>query len=142
METEEKVVSFQLMTVSIERFSFDAVANTDGEKWIEHGLKYGSNVEDESIVIWLSVKLMTGSAEASTCHADIVLSLKFKIQSFSEVFEIDEKLGAKIPEQLLRSLIAITYSTARGVLLGKGVRAVLPVIDPGTLLEGQNRVIE
>jgi hypothetical protein len=142
METEERVVSFQLMTVSIERFSFDATTSTDGEKWIEQGLRYGSNIEEESIIIWLSVKLMTGTTESPSCYADIVLTLKFRIQSFTDVFDIDDKLGVKIPDQLLRSLIAITYSTARGVLLGKGVRAVLPVIDPGSLLVGQSRVTE
>lgn len=53
----------------------------------------------------------------------------------------DEK-GISIPGEFLTTLISLSYSTTRGVLLAKGTgtvleKAILPIIDPHLLLPKQ-----
>ncbi|NUN08046.1 MAG: hypothetical protein HUU54_02610 [Ignavibacteriaceae bacterium] len=127
-----------IQTLEFVIFNLPDIASLDKTKFpfkIEAGFFF--EVENKIVGIDIIVDISADSApNPIVCH--MITRFKFLINNFNEAFTIKEG-NITYPSQFLITLISISLSTTRGILLSKtestNLRGIfMPIIDPSKLI--------
>lgn len=102
---------------------------------------FKADLKNNTIGIKLGVNIQLKS-KPPVPIAFIEVEYIYKISGLNKIQEDESERGMAIPSEFLATLISLSYSTTRGVLLAKGMgtiieKVILPIIDPHKLLPKQ-----
>jgi len=105
------------------------------------GLEQKTITESKLVIIIASIQILHEDKE--TRLASVKASCIFEVENFAD-FINEENGDVNLPEILSNSLNSITLSTVRGLMFSgfKGTflhNAILPVIDPNSLIKKENQ---
>lgn len=105
----------------------------------DHTLEIGFNPENKFSRVEFKIKMETQSSNDEEARSEFEFITVFLIDNFEELTEIKGNEQINVHPLLINSLISITYSTIRGLLISKlqGTAFnsfILPVINPNKLL--------
>ncbi len=125
--------------------NFDA-SLLDGNN-VEHGLQLGFNVDEKLIRADYQIALTTESKGKATQEASGQFHLVFiyHVENFEALAHMQKDNLVTLHPALANAITAVTYSTARGILLVRLQGTpfqyfILPIIDPNSLLHPQSIV--
>ena len=134
------LIDFKLLKGNVETpvdFDVNMVAGHD----LENNLEFGFNIDDQLAKTNLLVEIKTKSQDKITEEASCSYHLifLFKIEGMGQFVTIDEKKLITVHPAVANALAAVSYSTARGVLLSRlqGTafsNFILPVLNTAKLL--------
>lgn len=142
-----RILSFAVGYEQEEYFSTEDIISTEFEVNSEESL----NPEHKLVMIILRISSHVDfqrDSEKDKIHieklGDFRIGFTFLIDNFNELIQggDTEEDSYQIDSLLLRHLLAMAYSTARGMILVKTTgtileNAILPIIDPQELMEGE-----
>ncbi|HKJ68551.1 MAG TPA: hypothetical protein VKA68_11385 [bacterium] len=143
MKDKSKTIRFRIESFDVKSFDYKSP-----EQSVRRNAKVIFNItpslriksKDKLIKLGMGVKIMYRKK-------DPILLVELETETVFLVHNIDElKVDEEhidIPEPFLTTLLSLTYSTIRGILIErlketKLEKFVLPVIDPSTLLPSEN----
>ncbi len=102
-------------------------------------VQFAENIEDESLQVVLTIFYPYNLNGQVINLIDFSLVTDFKLVNLKEIAKLDNQ-GLQIPNSILKNLVAISYSTARGILFAKTQgsflnRIILPIIDINELVQ-------
>jgi len=108
---------------------------------IDNGIRLRINMEDLAVIVEYDLKVKTVSSKLNKreIKGNFQITFIFQVLNLKDYTIVDEDGFITCDVDLAGVLTAVTYSTARGMLLAKlsGTAMeyfVLPIIDPSTLL--------
>ena len=115
------------------------ITNPDYNLNVAH--KTSHNLKDERVRIKLLIHLSNEQKGIGKNEADFEIDFHFKIQNLYNFYSLNEEKKTPIfSAHLIATLLGISFSTVRGILLErfantnfKGV--ILPVVAPGKMLQ-------
>lgn len=141
---KEISISFKLETVSVLSFSVRNEVQIKNEKNIvfEIGVANKTNTLKSIVEIIILVKVYSDNSKKNEIGELRTLNT-YKVKDLKKLIK-SENNKIELPKVLLASIIGISVSTARGILIAKSAgtilsKAVIPVINPTELIEKGKR---
>ncbi|MFA7331043.1 MAG: hypothetical protein WC326_08225 [Candidatus Delongbacteria bacterium] len=129
-----KQISFGIAGVRINEFAERSVAPGAKECLVENQMRAGVNKDQNQIIVGMRTRFLVNIDNIQHCLAELDMDAFFKVEEFDEMVKFDETNVPVVDPNLMISLVSITYSTARGILIGKSVPHMLPIVDPKNLM--------
>lgn len=144
-QLENTIISYKLNNISIRRFSLiepalDITSDFNLKNLnLAFNLSYAILKEQNIFQTQLTVVNNYMLNNRNIKLIELVLVCDFEIKNLSSFIKINNKKFI-LPDDLLKTLIDLTYSTARGIIFSKTQGSflnqfILPVIDPKALIQ-------
>lgn len=135
-------ISFRLTNISILSFSVkNAVkVNEINNSVFEIGVTNNTNLSKNKIDVIILVKIFLDKTKKIEL-GEVKTSNMFEIKDLKKHILVENK-KSKLPEVLLATIVGISVSNTRGILIAKAAgtilsNAIIPVINPTELIRGQ-----
>ncbi len=142
MNKKSFLVKYRLKNINIIKFYFN---NSNNDKirtdklTSEFSVGFNINKDKEIITIQIDVKIKGKDANQSDI-SELIVNYDYHVIGLKNIEQNDDKL--KMPDEFLLSIIAISFSTTRGIFYEKCAgnclsNFILPIINPKDILKGK-----
>jgi hypothetical protein len=149
ISASEKTISYRIKGFLIRRFALVEPGYDIRNEFNPEKLKFGikielsHNIKNSTIIINLSILIQYEIISKDVLLLELVFQSEFEFQNI-EQFVKSEENDLNIPDDLLTSLVSLTYSSARGIIFAKTQGSflnqfLLPIIDPKELKDFGNK---
>ncbi|MFO7890231.1 MAG: hypothetical protein R6V04_07810 [bacterium] len=137
-------VRYRLNNINIIKFYFNNLNNDKIETdklSSEFSVGFNINNDKEIITIRIGVKIKGKETEQSDI-SELLVNYDYHVIGLKNIEQNDDKL--KMPDEFLLSIIAISFSTTRGIFYEKCARTclsnfILPIVNPKDFLRGKKK---
>ncbi len=136
-------ITFRLENICIQKFYIDqTVCNEPDEFTIGVSVSFDFKPEGNTIDLTLSTTVTPRESKTQTHISELITRYRYTIED-PVVAEADD-IRIKLPKDFLTTLVAISYSTQRGLLYDRVAtspleKLILPLINPSELLENSSK---
>lgn len=132
---QDKTLTFRLDGVKVNNYSQSFFEDVGKVCFVENQIRAGINWDQKRVIVGHHTIVYDSDSDNKQRIAELDIDAVFWVDEFEEMItKKEDPANFDINILLLRTLVSITYSTARGIFIGKGAPTLLPVVDPGALI--------